>query len=346
MKKLFIIAASFPLIAFAGEPNKEMKQVLDSLKEQNGKPIDTLSAEEARKQPTPADATMAVITKEKGEFKPVELTKVEDIQVDGAEGKISARLYKPSSASSLPVIVYYHGGGFVIATNDTYDSSARALAKNSNSIVVAVEYRKAPEHKFPAAHEDAFAAYRWVLSNAKSFGGDPQRVAVAGESAGGNLALNTAIRARDEGLMIPTHELLIYPVASTSMQTDSYKEYADAKPLNKKGMMWFVQNYTNGTTDLKDKRLNLVEANFKGLNPATIITAEIDPLRDDGKVLAETMRGQGVEVDFKNFDGVTHEFFGMAPVVSQATEAQTMASGNLTKAFEKQAEEAKIETEE
>ncbi len=344
MKMILTLAAALPLIAFAAEPDKDMKEVLDSMAKQGGKPLETISAENARIQPTPADATKALIIKKNGKFEPLKISKIEDKQIDGAGGKISARFYTPEGKAPMPVIVYYHGGGFVIATNDTYDASARALAKNSNAIVVAVEYRKAPEHKFPAAHDDAFVAYQWVLSNAKSFGGDPQRVAVAGESAGGNLALNTAIRARDAGIMIPTHELLIYPVATTGMSTDSYKEHKDAKPLNAAGMKWFVQNYTNGTTDLDDKRLNLVEANFKGLNPATIITAEIDPLRDDGKLLSERMQAQGVSVDFKKYDGVTHEFFGMAPVVSDAVDAQSLATTNLSKAFEKQAQESTQES--
>ncbi len=339
MKKILSLLAAIPFLAIAAGPNPEMKKVLDTLKNQNGKPLDTLSAKEARKQPTPADATIAVIKEREGLYRPIALARVEEKEIDGAEGKIGVRIYYPEGKTPLPVIVYYHGGGFVIATNDTYDSSARALAKKSNAIVVAVEYRKAPEHKFPAAHDDAFAAYKWVLKNARSFGGDPLRIAVAGESAGGNLALNTAIRARDEGLTLPTHELLIYPVASTSMNSASYTEHANAAPLNKSGMAWFVQNYTNGTSDLKDKRLNLVEADFKGLNPATIITADIDPLRDDGKNLAERMRGQGVTVDYRNFEGVTHEFFGMAPVLSEAREAQNLATTNLTSAFEKQAQE-------
>jgi acetyl esterase/lipase len=283
------------------------------------------------------------MTKKDGIFKPIELSKIEDREIDGAAGKISARIYTPEGKTPLPVIVYYHGGGFVIATNDTYDSSARALAKNANAIVVAPEYRKAPEHKFPAAHDDAFATYKWVLLNAQNIGGDPQRIAVAGESAGGNLALNTAIRARDEGLSIPTHELLIYPVASTSMDSASYKEHANAQPLSKKNMTWFVENYTNGTTDLKDKRLNLVEANFKGLRPATIITADIDPLRDEGKLLAERMRGQGVDVEYRNYDGVTHEFFGMAPLIQEAAAAQNFAVTDLKESFEKQAQEDSAE---
>ncbi len=336
------LLAIFPLAMAATEPTTDMNQVLDALKAQNGKPIETLTAEQARLQKGPADAVKSVMTKKNGSFQPIELSKVEDREIDGAAGKISARIYTPEGKTPLPVIVYYHGGGFVIATNDTYDSSARALAKNANAIVVAVEYRKAPEHKFPAAHDDAFAAYKWVLLNAQNIGGDPQRIAVAGESAGGNLALNTAIRARDEGLSIPTHQLLIYPVASTSMDSASYKEHANAIPLSKKGMSWFVENYTNGTTDLKDKRLNLVDANFKGLRPATIITADIDPLRDEGKLLAERMRAQGVEVEYRNYAGVTHEFFGMAPLVQEAAAAQNFAVTDLKESFEKQAQEDSV----
>ncbi len=341
MKRLLTFLALVPLAASAAQPTDKMKSVLESLKAQNGKPIDTLSAEEARRQPTPADATKDAITKTGSVFAPIKLANITDRKIDGAAGQIDARIYTPEGSAPMPVIVYYHGGGFVIATNDTYDSSARALAKNTNAIVVAVEYRKAPENKFPAAHDDAFAAYRWVLANAKSFGGDPARVAVAGESAGGNLALNTAIRARDEGLQIPLHELLIYPVASTSMDTASYKENADAQPLSKKSMAWFVKNYTNGTTDLKDKRLNLVEANFKGLGPATVITAEIDPLRDEGKMLADRMKAQGVQVEYKDYPGVTHEFFGMGMYLPEAMEAQTLAAKNLDSSFEKQAQESK-----
>jgi acetyl esterase len=335
--------AIFPLAMAATGPTTDMKQVLDALKAQDSKPIETLTPEQARLQKGPSDAVKSVMTKKDGIFKPIELSKIEDREIDGAAGKISARIYTPEGKTPLPVIVYYHGGGFVIATNDTYDSSARALAKNANAIVVAPEYRKAPEHKFPAAHDDAFATYKWVLLNAQNIGGDPQRIAVAGESAGGNLALNTAIRARDEGLSIPTHELLIYPVASTSMDSASYKEHANAQPLSKKNMTWFVENYTNGTTDLKDKRLNLVEANFKGLRPATIITADIDPLRDEGKLLAERMRGQGVDVEYRNYDGVTHEFFGMAPLIQEAAAAQNFAVTDLKESFEKQAQEDSAE---
>ena len=207
MKKsvLFAVAATavLSLGAFA-DPDKDMKTVLDALADQKPKPIEKLSPAEARKQPTPTDATIAVIRKEKGDYRPMPVAKIEDRMIRGADGMIPARIYTPEGKAPFPVVLYYHGGGFVLATNDTYDASARALAIGSKAIVVAVEYRKAPEHKFPAAHEDAYAAYKWVLMNAKSFKGDPGRVAVAGESAGGNLALNVALRLLDigQGLLV------------------------------------------------------------------------------------------------------------------------------------------------
>lgn len=342
MKRLlvFMLAISSLNVTMAASlPNSEMKEVLDALKAKNPMPLETLSAVEARKQPTPADAVEGVMTKRDGKFIPMPIAKVEDKMIDGAAGKISARFYTPEGKGVLPVIVYYHGGGFVVATNDTYDASARALANGAKAIVVAVEYRKAPENKFPAAHEDAFAAYKWVLMNAASFRGDPQRIAVAGESAGGNLALNVAIRARDEKIMMPSHELLIYPVAGNDMNTESYKENAEAQPLGKAGMAWFVKQYTQSMSETRDPRMNLLSANLQGLNPATIITAQIDPLRSEGQALADRMKSQGVEVTYKNYDGVTHEFFGMAPVVSGAKDAQQFASSQLQTSFNKQSEE-------
>ena len=177
--------------AFAAtRPNSEMRSVLRALEEKQGKPIEALTPAEARLQSTPMDATKSLRLKNKQRVEPEALAEVRDIEVDGASGKIPVRFYNPFNRVSLPMIVYYHGGGFVLENNDVYDASARALSKQAQAIVISPEYRKAPEHPFPAAHDDAFSAYLWV-------GGDPTRVAVAGESVGGNLALNVAIRARD-----------------------------------------------------------------------------------------------------------------------------------------------------
>lgn len=313
-------------------PNKEMNTVLTELAKKGGKPIETLTPGEARKQPTPTDAVRSVMKSKKEA--PVTKVVVQEIMLEGGAGPIPARVYIPEGANKpIPVVVYFHGGGFVIADNDVYDATPRSLADQTKSIFIAVEYRKAPENKFPAAHEDAFAAYKWVLANAGSFGGDPKRVAVAGESAGGNLALNVAIRARDEKIQIPAHELLIYPLAGNYMGTASYKENANAKPLNRAMMGWFMDQYLSDPSQKDDKRINLLMANFQGLNNATIITAQIDPLRSEGNELADKMKAQGVDVTYKNYKGVTHEFFGMAPVLKEAREAQKLAARDLTKSF-------------
>ena len=330
-----IVLAVSVQAAFAAKmakPNSEMNTVLSALKEKNGKPIESLTADEARKQPTPTDAVKTVMDTKK--IAPSPTISAKDIFLDGAAGPIAARIYTPSGASTpMPVVVYYHGGGWVLADNNVYDATPRSLSEQTKAIFVSVEYRKAPEHKFPAAHEDAYAAYRWVLKNAGSFGGDPKRVAVAGESAGGNLALNVAIRARDEKIQQPTSELIIYPVAGAYMGTSSYKENADAKPLNREMMGWFMDKYLNNEGEKKDKRIDLLSANLQSLNPATIITAQIDPLRTEGHELADKMKAQGVDVTYKNYNGVTHEFFGMAPVLKEARSAQELASKGLTKSF-------------
>lgn len=331
-KKLAFITMLSVASAFAAKLDSDMNKVLDQLQGKNGKPIETLTAAEARQQPTPADAVKDLLAK-KNNFKQPKLAEVREIQVDGAAGKIPARLYIPEGKGNFPVVVYYHGGGFVIATNDTYDATPRSLAEQMKAIFVSVEYRKGPEAKFPAAHDDAFTAYKWVLANAASFGGDVKRVAVAGESAGGNLALNVAIRARDEKVQLPVHELLVYPVAGNDMNTESYKENADAKPLSKPMMAWFIKQYTNKPEEANDPRLNLFAANLMGLNPATVITAEIDPLRSEGKGLADKLKESGVKVVYKNYKGVTHEFFGMAAVVDHAEDAQKFATKEMKRSF-------------
>ena len=313
-------------------PNPEMNNVLTTLSAKGGKPIETLSAADARKQPTPTDAVKTIMA-QKNITAPTAVT-TKDIQVDGAAGLIPARLYIPTGANKpIPVVVYYHGGGFVIADNDVYDATPRSLADQTKAIFVSVEYRKAPEFKFPAAHDDAIAAYKWVLKNAASFDGDPKRVAVAGESAGANLALNVAIAAREQKIQLPVHELLVYPVAGVYMSTSSYKENANAKPLNRDMMGWFFKNYLSDPKQKNDKRINLLTANFQGLSDATIITAQIDPLRSEGMELAEKMKASGVDVKYKNYNGVTHEFFGMGAVVNKAKQAVSEAAAGLRSGF-------------
>jgi acetyl esterase/lipase len=321
------------------EADKDMARVLAKLEELGAKPLGTQSVEETRKGPTPADAVKALM-KESGKdpekaMADMKVSK-QDIKYSGPNGDMPARVYKPEGAKEpLPIIVYYHGGGWVIADLDTYEASAMALAKKANAMVISVEYRHAPEQKFPEAHEDAIAAYAWILRNAQTFGGDVQQVALAGESAGGNLAFNVAAAARQGQFQKPAHLLLIYPVAGVNMETESYRKHANAAPLGRQGMQWFVQNATKGPEDLQDPRLDIVgKADFKGLPGTTIITAEIDPLMSEGKALAEKMKAAGVDVTYQNYEGVAHEFFGMAPVVADAEKAQDLAARELRQAFQ------------
>lgn len=192
---------------------------------------------------------------------------------------------------------------------------------------------KAPEARFPAAHDDANAAYQWVLKNAASWGGDPRKIAVVGESAGGNMAVDVAIKARDAGWPAPAAVVAVYPVADSNMATGAKLKYAAAKPLDTPMLAWFFTHLLNKPTEALDPRLNLVGADLKGLPPTTIILAEIDPLHDDGANLAAKMQAAGDSVEVKEFPGVTHEFFGMGAVVANAKAAEDYAAQRLTAAF-------------
>ncbi len=319
--------------------DKAMLAVLKKLGDLGAKPIESRSVAEARTQPTPADAVKAVL-KDRGKD-PVALMAAmkvskKDMTYPTAGGTQAIRIYTPEDAGAgpLPVIVYYHGGGWVIADIDTYEASAMALAKKSSAIVASVEYRRAPENKFPAAHQDSFAAYQWVLANAGQFGGDPARIAVAGESAGGNLATNVAIMARDQKVQMPVHMLIVYPVAGTDMTTPSYIANQNAMPLSKDAMGWFVDKILATADDAKSPMLNLTTmADLKGLPPATVITDSIDPLMSDGKMLADKLKVAGVMTTYKNYEGVTHEFFGMGAVVPEAEAAEDLAAHDLKAAF-------------
>ena len=310
-----------------------LQKAHDSLKP---KAIEKISAAQARKNPTVADAVNVVLKAQGKSTKPEDLVPGvthTDRTVDGAAGQIPARIYTPAGAGPFPVVLYFHGGGWVIADKQVYDGGARGIAKEANAVVVSVDYRLAPEHKFPAAWDDALASYKWVLANAASIKGDPKRLALAGESAGGNLALATAIAARDSRLQPPVHVLAVYPVTQTSLTTESYVENANAKPLNKAMIKWFVDKLVRSPADLKDTRLQLIDANLTGLPPVTLINARIDPLRSDGSKMEDALKKAGVPVERRIYEGVAHEFFGAAAVLQKAKEAQAYAGQRLKQAF-------------
>ncbi len=315
-------------------PDAQMKAVLDEVVALGGKPIETLTPAEARKQPTPTDAVMALLKKQGKPTAPDPAVASVDRSITTSGGVLPVRIYTPKSGSGpFPVIVYYHGGGWVIANKQVYDGGARALSKMANAVVVSVDYRMGPEHKFPAAHDDAYATYEWATKNAASIKGDPKRIALAGESAGGGLAVATAIMARDKQAPMPVAVVAVYPIAGTDTTTPSYVENATAKPLNRAMMSWFFENYLNGPQDRANPRVNLVAADLKGLPPTTIINAQIDPLRSDGEMLAQRLQAAGVTATQKTYEAVNHEFFGMAAVVDKAMAAEQMAADALKRAF-------------
>ena len=315
----------------------DMQAVLDTLGSLNGKPIETLEPAEARKQPTPTDAVMTLLKKQGKDTSPTALvpgvTSI-DTTIAGASGSLPVRIYTPDGPGPFPVVVYFHGGGWVLADKNVYDGGARGLSKQANAVVVSPDYRLAPEAKFPAQHDDALATYKWAAENAATLKGDPKRLALAGESAGGNLALATAMAARDQNLPLPRHVVSVYPIAQvTDLSTPSYVDSAGAKPLNKPMMEWFAKYTLKGPEDNKDPRIDLVHANLKGLPPVTLINARIDPLRSDSDLLEASLKKAGVKVTHKIYEGVTHEFFGMAAVVAKAKAAQALAGAALKRAL-------------
>ena len=241
---------------------------------------------------------------------------VENKTVTTDIGRTPIRVYKPANATKpLPVLVYFHGGGWVLGNLDSHDANCRSLCLGADVLVVSVDYRLAPEHPFPAAIDDCYAVTRWLSTNAASLGGDPSRLAVSGDSAGGNLAAATALLARDRGGPKIAFQLLVYPVADADFERPSYRENASGYLLSRSTMMWFWDQYVPDKTQRKDDRCAPIHAqSLANLPPALIITAEYDPLRDEGEAYAERLRADGVPVTLRRYDGMIHGFFGNARI--------------------------------
>lgn len=318
-----------------------MQEVLDALRARNGKPIESLEPAEARKQPTPTDAIGAVLKKRGKSTSPIALVPgvtSKDTEIPGPAGQLPVRIYTPDGAGPFPVVVCYHGGGWVLANKDVYDGGARGVAEQANAVVISVAYRLAPEATFPAQHEDSLATYKWATQNAASVNGDPTRLALAGESADGNLAIAiaTAIAAWDQGLTPPACVVSVPPIAQLGdLATRSYVDSAKAKPLNEPMMEWFAKYILGKPEDKNDSRLDLIHADLTGLPPVTLISAQIDPLRSDSDLLEACLKKAGVKVEHKTFAGTAHEFFGVAAVVPQAKDAQALAGKRLREALER-----------
>jgi len=326
-------AASY---AQQAQPDAQMQSVLDALKTLQAKPFATLNVPEARTQASVADAARTVQREHKISPFPEAKVETKDIAIPTAAGALPARVYMPEGKGPFPVVLYFHGGGWVVGDINTYDATPRALVLGAKAIVVSADYHHAPESKFPAQHDDAWAAYIWTVENIHTLNGDSGRIAVAGESAGANLAANVALMAKAKNSTMPVYQLLVYPIAGNDMNTPSYQENANAAPLGKADMEWFVSHVFKSKDETADPRVNLVgRSDLQGLPPATVITAQIDPLRSEGQTYAEKMKAAGVPVNLVNYEGVTHEFFGMAKVLDKAKVAVDAANADLVKAFDK-----------
>jgi acetyl esterase len=260
----------------------------------------------------------------------------EDRRVPGPRGEIPVRVYTPTEAraSARPVLVYYHGGGFVLGSIASHDSVCRALAVGADALVVSVDYRLAPEHKFPAGVEDAVAAFRWVAREAAgALGGDPRALAVGGDSAGGNLAALVAQQTRGDAVR-PAFQLLVYPATDLTRSMPSHGYFREGFLLEKSSMDWFVGHYLNEKSEETDPRGSPMHVkDLAGLPPALVTTAGFDPLRDEGRAYADRMRAAGVPVEYRCYDGLVHGFFSMAGVLDASRRALDDAVAALRTAF-------------
>jgi acetyl esterase len=281
-----------------------------------------------------AEARQVIVTLFGTPDNPEPVGAVEDRTIAGAAGEMPARIYTPTGRGPFPVLVYFHGGGWVIGNLEAYDPTCRALTNAAGCMVVAMEYRLAPEHKFPAAPEDCYAALQWVAAHAAAMGGDPTRLAIGGDSAGGNLTAVVAQMVRDRGGPSLVYQLLVYPVTDYNFDTASYRENADGYLLTKDAMVWFWNHYLRSAADGNDPQASPLRAqNLRDLPPALVLTAEFDPLRDEGEAYARRLQEAGVPVTLKRYDGMIHGFFSLGKVFPQGKQAIQEAANGLRTAF-------------
>ncbi len=246
---------------------------------------------------------------------------------------IPVRVYKMSEAPEQPAVVFFHGGGWVIGDLETHDGVCRQLANAADCTVIAVDYRLAPENPYPASIDDCYSATQWVAANAADLGINADRMAVAGDSAGGNLAACVSLKARDNAGPAICYQLLIYPVTDATMSAVSYEENKEGYMLTRDSMEWFWAAYTAGDHQDDPYASPLAATDLTKLPPACVITAEFDPLRDEGEQYASALSASSVAVDVQRFDGMIHGFFGMTDILEGARQAMKLASSKLKTSF-------------
>ena len=315
-----------------------MKVVIDTLKATKPVPIPQLTYDQAREQAGPADAVQVVLAKQGKPATDPEVG-VTHVAMPGPSGHpLILKVFRPKSAGTakIPTVVYFHGGGWVIAGTRGYQASCEALAKMANANIVEVAYRQAPEARFPAAHEDCYAALQFVAKNPGKFMAVPGKISVLGESAGGNLATAVCMMAKDRKGFMPKAQILVYGVFQEGMTTPSYRENMKTVPLSTPMLPWFYEYYfgnKNGTKNPYGNPLMAPLGKLRNLPPATLIQAELDPLRSEGGLYFEKLKKAGVPATHKVYPGVTHEFFGMGAVVPEAMQAEQQAADALKKSW-------------
>ena len=282
--------------------------------------LPTLTPVEARGRPAPLEAA------------PEAVGSVTARTIPGPGGPMPIRIYRPKDALRA-ALVYFHGGGWVVGSLEAADGTCRALANRSRCVVVSIGYRLAPENKFPAAVDDAYAATRWASDNAADLRIDPARIAVGGSSAGGNLAAAVSLVARERGGPKIAFQLLTVPVTELSSKAASHREFAEGYGLSAADMTWFGLHYVRTPADADDQRASVLRADLHGLPPAFVITAECDPLRDDGEAYAEKLRGLGIRASYKRYPGMFHGFMSFSAVLPEAAEAFDDAGAALREAL-------------
>ena len=307
----------------------EAQAVLDLIVKSGRPAYHTLSPKEARqlfRETRPASTPQ-----------PPEIGSVRNLPAEGPAGVIPLRVYRPkgvAETTALPVLVFFHGGGWVIGDLDTHDVLCRQLTADAGISVVSVDYRLAPEHKFPAAADDAWTATRWVAAHAAELGVDPTRLAVGGDSTGGNLAAVVALQARDAGAPKIALQVLLYPVTDVGAETQSYRDLADGYMLTRDGMRWFIAHYVAKPQDVEDWRASPARAtSLAGVAPTLVITAAYDPLRDEGDAYAQKLRAAGVNVDHASYGGMVHGFIPMGRLIDTGNRAVTHIAGSLRHAL-------------
>ncbi|MFL9898390.1 alpha/beta hydrolase [Paraburkholderia fungorum] len=313
--------------------NPKIEQVLDMIARAKRPQLHDLTPQQARASYEKSAPILEIAS--------APMFSVEDLQVPTRDGAtIRARLYQPvepSWAEPAPALVYYHGGGFTVGSVDTHDALCRMFARDGRCAVLSVDYRLAPEYKFPTAVDDAFDALSWLHTHAAQYGVDAARLAVGGDSAGGTLATVCAVLAREAGIELVL-QLLIYPGATGYQQTDSHSRLANGFLLSGDTIQWFFNQYVRDKSDRDDWRFAPLDGkrnapDFSGLAPAWIATAEYDPLSDEGDAYAEKLRAAGNQVALKRYPGMIHEFFKMGGFVPDVAEAHADAAAALRAAF-------------